>query len=50
MNEMQDYLKADLGAQVERLREDTPNANSSQLQSILKRAVERTFTVYEGEI
>lgn len=50
MNEMQDYLKADLGAQVERLREDTPNATSSQLRSILERALANTFAVYEGEI
>jgi hypothetical protein len=50
MNEMQTYLKADLAAQVERLRENTPHATSDQLQTILKQAVENTFAVYEGVI
>jgi uncharacterized protein (DUF2164 family) len=50
MNEMQDYLKAEVRAQVEELRAKTPNAGSGQLQSILQRALQNTFSVYEGSI
>lgn len=50
MNEMQDYLKAELSTHVERLRKQTPNAVSKQLQIILQTAVENTFTVYEGSL
>ena len=47
MNEMQDYLKAELSAQIERLRHITPNADSKQLQMILQTALKNTFLVYE---
>lgn len=50
MNEMQDYLKAELYAQIEVLRTQTPNAGAGQLQSILKNALQNTFAVYEGSI
>ena len=50
MNEMQDYLKAELYAQIEVLRTQTPNAGVGQLQSILKNALQNTFAVYEGSI
>ena len=50
MKEMRDYLKAELGAQIEALRIDTPNAASGQLQSILQNALQNTFAVYEGSI
>jgi len=50
MNEMRDYLKAELRAQIEVLRADTPNAASGQLQSILHSALQNTFAVYEGSI
>jgi hypothetical protein len=50
MNEMQDYLKAELSAQIETLREKTPNVGSVELQSILQIAVQNTFLVYEGSI
>jgi hypothetical protein len=50
MNEMRDYLKAELRAQIEVLRNDTPNAASGQLQSILQSALQNTFEVYEGSI
>lgn len=50
MNEMRDYLKAELCAQIEALRTDRPNAASGQLQSILQNALQNTFAVYEGSI
>ena len=50
MNEMRDYLMAELSVQVEALRSGASNATPHQLQSILQRALEITFTVYEGSI
>ena len=50
MNEMHDYLKAELRAQIEALRAETPNAGSDQLQSILQYSLQNTFAVYEGSI
>lgn len=50
MNEMQDYLKAELCAQVEELRQTTPNAASNQLQVVFQNALQNTFFVYEGSL
>jgi len=50
MNEMQEYLKADLGTQIERLKAHVQDASSSQLQAIMRQAIENTFSVYEGAI
>lgn len=50
MNEMQDYLKAELGAQIQELRQNTPHARSNQLQAILQKALQNTFLVYEGSL
>lgn len=50
MKEMRDYLKAELGAQVEALRSNAAHTTSAQLQSILQSALENTFAVYEGSI
>jgi hypothetical protein len=50
MNEMRDYLKAEIRVQVEALRSNARHATSVQLQSMLQDALENTFTVYEGSI
>jgi len=50
MNEMQDYLKAELSAQIEELRQTAPNAASNQLQVVLQSAGQNTFLVYEGSL
>ncbi|MEI8120442.1 MAG: Qat anti-phage system associated protein QatB [bacterium] len=50
MNEMQDYLKAEIRAQIEAVRAKTPNAGSGQLQFVLQTALQNTFAVYEGSI
>ncbi len=50
MNEMQDYLKAELFTQIEGLRHKKPNATSNELQSVLQSAVQNTFLVYEGAL
>lgn len=50
MNEMRDYLKAEMSVQVGALRTDASDTTSDQLQSVLLRAIENTFAVYEGSI
>ncbi|MCY3628864.1 MAG: hypothetical protein OXG94_02500 [Bacteroidetes bacterium] len=50
MNEMRNYLKAELSVQIETLRSGAYNATPSQLQFILQSALENTFAVYEGAI
>lgn len=50
MNEMLDYLKAELYTQIEELRQTTPNAASTQLQIVLQSALQNTFLVYEGSL
>ena len=50
MNEMKDYLKAELSVQVEALRFGADHATPSQLQSILQSSLENTFAVYEDSI
>jgi len=50
LKEMRNYLKAELSSQVEELREETSNATSGQLQSVLQHALENTFSVYERSI
>lgn len=50
MNEMQDYLNAEIFAQIEALRQSAPNAASKHLQVILRNALQNTFMVYEGSL
>jgi hypothetical protein len=50
MNEMQEFLEAEIFAQVQKLRETAPQPSSAQLQGLLQRAVQNTFLVYEGEL
>ncbi len=51
MKEMRDYLKAEVIAQVEHLRQAAPAAaTTSQLRTILQSALQNTFSVYEGSI
>lgn len=50
MNEMHEYLEAEIYVQLEKLRESDLNANSNQLQIILQSALRNTFLVYEGTL
>lgn len=50
MNEMHNYLKAELCVQVEALRGRAPSFASKQLQNVLQRALQNTFLVYEGSL
>ena len=50
LNEMRDYLRADLSVQIEKLWSLSANPTRSQLDQILRSAIQRTFKIYEGEV
>jgi len=50
LNEMREYLRADLSVQVINLWKSSANPSQSELNRVLKTAIQRTFEVYEGEI
>ncbi len=50
LQEMREYLRADLSVQIENIWKVTENPTYSQLDQILRAAVQHTFEVYEGEI
>lgn len=50
MNEMREYLKSEVSAQVKALRAENPNPNSGQMESVLQDALQNTFFVYEGSL
>ena len=50
LNEMKEYLRADLSVQIQSLWDVTANPTHAQLDQILKSSVQRTFEVYEGEV
>ncbi|MEL7569692.1 MAG: Qat anti-phage system associated protein QatB [Eubacteriaceae bacterium] len=50
MNEMHDYLAAEIYEQLESLRQKNQTDTSSQLNSILQDALANTFFVYEGAL
>ena len=47
MNEMQDYLEAEIYMQIEKLRQTKPKVASNQLEVLLQNALKNTFLVYE---
>jgi len=50
LNQMQDYIKAEISVRVEELREADQNPSPDQLQKLLQKAVKNTFAVYEGSL
>jgi len=50
INEMRDYLRADVSVQIEKLWAQNESPSQSQLNDILQTAIERTFSVYESEL
>jgi hypothetical protein len=50
LNEMREYLRADLSLQIADLWKAAANPSQSELDRVLRTAVQRTFEVYEGEI
>jgi hypothetical protein len=49
-SEMRGFLKNSVAAQLDRVRQATPNPTSAQIESVLRGAIERTFSVFEGSI
>jgi hypothetical protein len=49
-NEMRNFLKAELGAQLQTLRSRQPDPSPVQLERMMRSALELTFSIYEGEI
>ena len=50
MNEMRDYLKSEISAQMQELRKDTSNPTKAEMNSLLQAAIKITFEVFEEEI
>lgn len=50
LNEMREYLRADLSVQITDLWKAGASPSQSELDRVLRTAVQRTFEVYEGEI
>lgn len=48
--EMREYLTADISVQIQNLWKENSNPSQTQLDQILKSAIENTFTVYEDGI
>ncbi len=49
-NEMRSFLKNSVAAQLETIRQATPNPTRQQLETLLRDAVQITFTVFEDSI
>jgi len=50
MDEMRSYLDADLKSNLEVLRADLTHPSNKDLQQVLEKSLENTFSLYEGEI
>jgi hypothetical protein len=49
MNDMRDYLMAEISAQIQELRADTPNPTKAEMNNLLQSAIKNTFEVFEEE-
>ena len=49
MNDMRDYLKSEISAQIQELRKDTSNPTKAEMNSLLQSAIKITFEVFEEE-
>ncbi|MEI7612233.1 MAG: Qat anti-phage system associated protein QatB [Betaproteobacteria bacterium] len=50
MNEMREYLKAEISAQMRVLQQTSPNPAPGQLEGTMQQALQATFAVYEGAL
>ncbi|MCI5117912.1 MAG: hypothetical protein D3913_08125 [Candidatus Electrothrix sp. LOE1_4_5] len=50
MNDMREYLKAEVSAQLQEVRKNTKAATTAELNNILQSALRITFEIFEGEI
>lgn len=48
MNDMRDYLKAEISAQMRAVRQANSNPSPRQLETTMQQALRNTFAVYEG--
>lgn len=49
MNDMREYLKAEISAQIQELRMDTSNLTKAEMNNLLQSAIKTTFEVFEEE-
>jgi deoxyhypusine synthase len=49
MNDMCDYLKSEISAQIQELRTDTSNPTKAEMNALLQSAIKITFEVFEEE-
>jgi len=49
MNDMRDYLKSEISAQIQELRTDTYNPTKAEMNALLQSAIKTTFEVFEEE-
>jgi len=49
MNDMRDYLKSEISAQIQELRTDTSNPTKAEMNTLLQSAIKITFEVFEEE-
>jgi hypothetical protein len=49
MNDMRDYLKSEISAQIQELRKDTSNPTKAEMNTLLQSAIKITFEVFEEE-
>lgn len=50
LNDMRDYLKAELSAQMRALQNKSKNPTTKQLEALMQNAIQNTFYVYEEEL
>lgn len=49
MNEIRDYLKSEISAQIQELRRDSSNPTKAEMNTLLQSAIKITFEVFEEE-
>lgn len=50
MNDMREYLKSEISAQIQDLRTDISNPTTEELNKLLQSALTRTFEIFEEEV
>lgn len=50
MNEMREYLKSEISAQIQDLKENTSNPTKGEINTLLQSAIQITFEVFEEDV
>ncbi len=50
MNEMREYLKSEISAQIQELRKNTSNPTKTEMKNLLQTAIKITFEVFEEDV